>query len=245
MSHYYSAVKDCYKRKRIHPFYKLTRAIVGAFFPDNEFLWNTEKPSPDEPLFMVCNHTKIYAPVYFLLSKKTVRTWANCYFLFYKDCWAHLKSKVLTGKRRWLKPLGFLLTPLIVWTFRATEPIPVYHKTKKVQTTFEKSIETMNENVPQVIFPERTENKVNRYVYEFNAGFPMVAELYYKETGKRMKFYPVYCAEKLRTFVAGDPIEYDPDVPMKLQRQQICRYLEDKIRELGDSLPEHEPVIYG
>lgn len=245
MGNYYSAVKDCYKRKHYHPFYKFTRAIVRAFFPKNEFIWKTEKPDEDEPLFFVCNHTKIYAPVYFLLQKKTFRTWSNCYFLFYDECWSHLKNKVLTGKRKKLKPLAFLLTPLIVWIFRATEPIPVYHFTKKVQTTFDKSIATMKENVPQVIFPERTENKVNRYVYEFNAGFPLVAEQYYKETGKKMKFYPVYCAEKLHTFAVGDPIEYNPEIPMKLQRSQICRYLENKICELGDGLPEHEPVVYG
>lgn len=245
MKKYYSPFKEYSKHKSFHPFYRCLRGLVRLFFPKNEFIWKTEKPAENEPVFFVCNHTKIYAPVYFLLQKKTVRPWANYYFCFYKECWQHLKNNVLSGKRKKLKPLGFLLTPLIVKTFRALEPIPVYHKSSKVMETFEKSIFTMEEGVAQVVFPERTENQVNRYVYEFNAGFPLVAELYYKQTGKKLKFYPVYCAEKIRTFAVGDPIEYNPDVPMKLQRKQICVYLQDKIKELGDSLPEHEPVLYG
>lgn len=246
MEKYYSPIKDGTKRKKRHLIFRVFRNLVAFFFPKNEFIWKTEKPAPDEPLFMVCNHTKIYSSTAFILHHQPIRVWANCYFLFLKDCWHHIRTKVCFGKRAWLKPLGFILTPLIVWVFRAFEPIPVYHKSRKVITdTFEKSMQTMDENIPQVIFPERTTNKVNRYIFELNYGFPVVAELYYRRTGKRLNFYPVYCAQKLRKFVVGEPVRYDPEVPMKIQRVTICKYLEDKIRELGDSLPPHEPVIYG
>jgi hypothetical protein len=139
-----------------------------------------------------------------------------------------------------------LLTPLIVLTFRAFNPIPVFHKVPEVVTmTFDKSMQTVDEGVPQVIFPERTENRVNKYVYQFNCGFPAVAKSYYEKTGKKVKFYPVYCAQKLRKFVVGDPIEYNPDIKIQEQKKKICEYLQDKICEIGESLPPHEPVIYG
>lgn len=242
---YYSPFKEYSKVKRVHPLYKLIRGMVKLFFPKNEFVWATEEPKDGEPVVFVCNHTKIYAPTYFLLRKDTVRLWANGFFVRFKSCWSHFRDNVLFGKRKWLRPLGLILTPLVVYVFRAIEPIPVYKKTAQLMETFEKSIWTLNEGVPQVIFPERTENKVNRYVYEFQQGFPLIAEQYYKQTGKKVKFYPVYCAQPLRKVVAGDPIEYNPDIPMKLQRKQICEYLENKIAEIADSLPEHEPVIYG
>ncbi len=242
---YYSPIKEYSKVKRFHPFYKLFKVIARVFFPKNEVIWQTEKPADGEPMFYVSNHTRVYAPLFFLLGKKPVRVWSNCYFLFYKECWNHMKNKVVNNHKI-LIPFAFLLTPFIVWLFRAFEPIPVYHKSSKVITdTFAKSIETMEEDMDQVIFPERTENQVNKYIFQFNQGFPMVGELYYEKTGKRMKFYPVYCAQKLKKVVIGEPIEYDPAIPMKVQRVQICEYLENKIKELGDSLPDHEPVIYG
>lgn len=241
---YYSPIKEHSKVKHFHPFYRVLRAIVRVFFPKNEIIWKTEKPSDDEPIFYVCNHTRIYAPLVFLLMKKPVRVWSNCYFLFFKECWNHMKTKVVNNHKA-LYPLAFLLTPLIVLTFRAFEPIPVYHKSSKVVTeTFAKSIYTMEEGISQVIFPERTENQINKYIFQFNQGFPLVASTYYEKTGKCMKFYPVYCAQKLRKVVIGEPITFNPELPIKTHRAEICEYLENKVAELADSLPEHEIVLY-
>ena len=250
MKKYYSPIKEYDSFKRPHLVFRLVlRPLVRLFFPKNEFLWKTERPADGEPIFFVCNHTKIYAPTFFITNKDhRARVWANYYFLYFRVFWNHMKNKVLKDRKPkfLLYPLALLLMPIIIFTFRAFEPIPVFHKDERVETmTFKKSVETLRSGVPQVIFPERTENKVNRYVFQFNHGLPRVAEKYYRETGKILRFYPVYCAEKLRTFVVGDPVSYDPTVPMETQADDICHYLENKIAELGDGLPPHEPVIYG
>lgn len=246
MKKYYSPLKEYTTRKRYHPLYTFVKSIVRLFFPKNEFIWMTEKPAEGETPFFVCNHTKIYAPVYFLLQKEKVRVWSNYNFLFYKHCWQHLSSTVLkTFKFGFLLlPLAFILTPIIVWTFRAIEPVPVYHSDKNVLVTFKKGVQTMQEGIPQVVFPESTKNQANKYLYKFHEGFPLIALSYYQETGKIMKFYPVYCAEKLHTFVVGKPISYDPNIPLKTQRKDICQYIENTIATLGDSLPEHKPSLY-
>ena len=241
---YYSSVREYDKRKYPYPFYTLTREIVRLFFPKCEVIWKTAEP--EGAAFFVCNHTKLFAPTFFLMQRPPVRPWLNYYFLFAKDCRGHLKNKVLTGKRAWLKPLGFLLTPLIVALMRGIRAVPVYHSSQKViSDTFRKSVETMESGVSQVIFPERTENRVNDYLFELNAGFPMVADVYYRETGKILRFFPAYCAPELKTVVVGEPIAYDPAVPMKKQRNDICRYLENAIKELAESLPPHTPTAYG
>lgn len=214
------------------------------FFPKNEIVWKTEKPAEGEPIFYVSNHTTVYAPISFMLMKKPVRLWSNYYFLYFDTCWHHMKTRIINNHKG-LWPLAFLLTPFIVMFFRSFEPIPVYHKSARViNDTFQKSIFTMEEGIDQCIFPERTENQVNRYLFQINHGFPLVAENYYEQTGKRMKFYPVYCAQNLHKLVIGEPIEYNPEIPIKTQRTDICLYLENKICEMGDSLPEHEPVLY-
>ena len=234
---------------RPHIFYRLFCGILRLFFPKNELIWATDKPKDGEKYALICNHTKIYAPAYFLLQKeiKPLRLWVNYYFVYFNKCWGHLKNKVLNKIKGGvlLYPIGFILTPIIVLLFRAFNPIPVFHKCEETETmTFAKSVRTLEEDIPLLIFPERTVNPVNQYVYQFNKGFPMLAEKYYQETGKKLKFYPTYCAQKLRKVVIGKPIEYDPNESMETQSAKIRAYLENKIKELGDSLPEHEPVLY-
>lgn len=246
MEKYYSSIKTYSKRKRIHPFYKFNLFIFGLFFPKNEIVWQTKKPEK-EPIFYVCNHTRLYAPKVFLLQKPKIRPWSNYQFLSFKTCYHHMFHKILKYvKCKWLLyPLSVILIPFIVLLFRAIEPIPVYHSSSKTVTeTFKKSIETMESGTSQVIFPERTDIKANKYIHIFYRGFTLVASEYYKKTGKKLKFYPVYCATKLRKLLVGEPIEYNPEIPMKIQRETICTYLENAIAKLGDSLPNHKPDVY-
>ena len=246
---YYSPVKEYDSYKRPHPFFKIIKGTVKLFFPKTEMIFTDEKPQEGESVVYVSNHTKLFAPAFFILNKKLkARVWQNCYFLYFNMCWDHMKNKVLKNRKPkfLLYPLAYLLTPFIVLFSRAYNPVPVFHTGRELfEITFKKSSETLNEGLPLVIFPERTENKVNRYIYQLNTGFPRFAEVYYKETGKIVRFYPVYCAQKLRKVVVGKPVSYDPTVPMAKQKTTITRYLESQIETLGDSLPPHEPVIYG
>lgn len=242
----YSPIKD-FSRKRPHFLFRIARAFFRAFFPKTEWIFRGEKPK-EGPVVFVCNHTKLYAPAYFAaVYKGNVRVWENNYFLYVKRCWNHIKNKVFADGNlpKILKPVAFLLTPLIVLVSRAVKPVPVYHKCKEVVSmTFKKSVETAKEGIFQVIFAERTVNRVNRYLYQLNAGFPKVAEVMYRETGQKMIFYPVYCAPLLRKIVVGNPVVYDPEKEMETQRYEICAYLEREIEKNGDFLPPHEPVLY-
>jgi len=241
----YSAVKDNPKRNKRHFFYGIVKFFLKIFFPKNKFVWLTEKPQDNEPHIFVCNHTRVYALVAWLLRKDKPKLWANYYFLFKKDCKKHLLGKVIKGQKheKLLGVLGRLLIPVVVKLFRGAEPIPVYHDTR-LTTTFDKSIQCLEAGITQVIFPEKTEPQFSEYLMEFNHGFPLVAKAYYDLTGKILKFYPCYCAPSLRKIVIGDPVSFDPNVPLKPQRQSICRYLEAKITEIARSLPEHKQTVY-
>lgn len=233
-----------YKKKGA--LYKFLHFWIKVFLPKNEVIWQTEKPADGEPTVFICNHTKIYAPVFFLSQDKPLRTWVNCYFFTKELCWNHLKNRVLFGKRKFLRPLGFILTPLIVRIFNCFDFIPVYHFSRELyDVTFQSGVEAVKEGIPQVIFPERTENQVNKYIFEINTGFVMSAKMCYEQTGKKMKFYPVYCAQSIRKVVIGEPIEFDPEQPFKAHRKEIGIYLQNAIEKMGDGLPDHDIVLYG
>ncbi len=246
MKKYYSSIKESTKVYRPHIIYKIFMWIVGLFHGKNEVIWKTEKPT-DEPIFLVCNHTQVYAPTHFLVNDKNTRVWANYYFLFTKTAYQHITTSLERGNKnfKWLRPVVFVMSPVVALFFRAITPIPVYHKSEKVYTqTFEKSLQTLLENKPQVVFPERTKNPVNKYINQLNYGFPEIGKIYYERTGKLLKFFPVYCASKIKKVLVGEPIQYDPNIDFDTQKHIICKHLENQIGELGDSLGEHKVDYY-
>lgn len=248
MKKYYCCYKDFYKRKRLRIGFRLAKFLVKLFFPKNEFIWKCEKPT-DEPVFFVSNHTKIYAPLAFLLSyKKPIRTWSNATFLTIKEVGYQMYNKILVNRKPkfLLYPLVALILPLIVWAFRGFDPIPVYREGKDIFSTFNKSIATIEEKVDQIVFPEKIEAEmVNNYIYKFHTGFIHIAKEYYKQTKKCLKFYPTYTCQDLRKVLIGEPIAYDPEIPWPKQKKDIAEYLENQIKNLADSLPEHKLIIYG
>lgn len=244
---YYSPTKDYFTRKRHRFGFRLLKAIVKLFFPRDEFIWKGEKPDDDQPFIFVSNHTKIYAPLTFLFNyDKKIRTWSNSFLLCYKEGLNHLFYNVLINRRPKvvLYPLAVLLLPVIIWIFRSIEPIPVYKQSKKIIDTFDKAMETLEEGVHQIVFAEKLDTPVNKYIFELNRGFTYLAKTYYAKTGKKLKFYPVYTCADLHKVLIGEPIEYDPEINMRLQKETICKYLEESIKELGDSLPEHKISVY-
>ncbi|MFW5780396.1 MAG: 1-acyl-sn-glycerol-3-phosphate acyltransferase, partial [Bacillota bacterium] len=189
MEKYYSSIKPFEKRKKRRPFFRMLKAIMKVFFPKDRFIWKGRKPKENEPFIFVCNHTKIYAPLTFLLNyDKPIRPWSNSYLLTYKECAHHMLYNVLENRKPkfLLYPLILLMLPFIVWFFRSMDVIPVYKQDRRIEITFEKAVKTIEEGVHQIVFPEKKENKVNDYIFELKRGFAYVAKQYYDKSGKIM-----------------------------------------------------------
>lgn len=247
MEKYYSTIKPFEKKRKKRPFFKLLKAIMKLLFPKDEFIWKGQKPKEKEPFIFVCNHTKLYAPLTFLFNyDKPIRPWSNAYLLTLKECKEHMFNNVIKNRKPkfLLYPLVLVMLPFIVWFFRNLEVIPVYKQDRRIEITFEKAVQTLEEGVHQIVFPEKLENQVNKYIFELNEGFTYVAKQYFDKTGKTMNFYPVYVCQSLHKTLIGQPISYNPDLHFKKQKASICRYLEEQIKTLGDSLPAHKISVY-
>ena len=137
MKRYYSSTKPYFKRKRLRIGFRIFKAILKLFFPKNEFIWKCERPGDNDSFIFVCNHTKLYAPLAFLLNyDKPIRTWSLAYLLFYKEMMRHMFFNILKDRKPkiLLYPLTVILSPPILWFFRSIEakPIPVYHQERKI-----------------------------------------------------------------------------------------------------------------
>ena len=74
--------------------------------------------------------------------------------------------------------------------------------------------------------------------------FVDVARLYYKTTGQKIKFVPMYHAANLKKVVFGNPIEFDPALDMNIQRKLICNHIKDEITRVAKDLPRHKVIPY-
>lgn len=226
-------------------FYKVLRRIVTLFLKRREFLGKDNMPS--EPSIYVGNHAQMYGPLvseaYFpgkkyiwcigqMMKMKEVPAYA------YEDFW-HLKPKWI----KWFfKIVSYLIAPIASYVLSRADTIAVY-KDARLMATYRDSMDKLNEGANIVIFPE-CQKEFNNIVNEFQDKFIDVARLYYRKTGKKVKFVPMYNAVKLRKVVFGKPIEYNPDIDINEQRKIICDYLKEEITRIAQELPTHKVVPY-
>lgn len=201
----------------------------------------------DEPAVYLCNHSGAIGPALMTMYfEKPHRTWIINYALdkelgpnyFFHDAFFG-RSKKCKGFWRLLAKITMPLLRPLLWS---SNPILVYHD-RRITNTFKESIETLVNGESLVIFPE-SPVRATEFVSTVYDGFADIGRLYFKETGKRLKFYPVYCEKKNRIITVGEPITYDPDVPQREQRRTIAMHVQNGIDALARELPEHKPVPF-
>lgn len=156
----------------------------------------------------------------------------------YRDFW----SGKPRATRWFYRLLSYVIAPLSVCVFGNANTIGVYHDTR-ILSTFKQTVQRLEEGANVVIFPEHRV-PYNHILCDFQEKFVDVAKLYYKRTGKCVAFVPMYLAPKRKAMYLGEPIRYDPEVPMELQRQQICQTLMRRITRIACALPEHKVIPY-
>ena len=223
--------------------FNIIKAIVKLVYPRVEFVGEI----PDEPVIFVGNHAHMHSPIIFeLYPPVKLRTWcAGALFNIrtapsyaYTDFWS--MKPVLT--RPFYKLLSYVIAPLCVIVFNSASTIGVF-RDNRIITTFRKTVETLSAGESVVIFPECLE-KHNNIVYSFQTHFVDIAKLYYKRTGKKVKFVPVYVAPDLKKVYLGKGVEFSPDTEIDSSRIEICNYLMDAITDIARNLPEHTVVPY-
>lgn len=202
---------------------------------------------PEESAIIVGNHTQMNGPIcaelYFPGNRKT---WCAHQMMERKEVPAYAFQDFWSGKPRWThwfyKLLSHMIAPLSACVFTNAHTIPVYHDARLL-TTFKQTISALQEEENVIIFPE-CYTPHNNIVYEFQDKFVDVAKLYYKRTGKCVRFVPLYIAPKLKKMYIGKAIPFCPENPIEQERQRICNYLMDEITAIARALPRHTVVPY-
>ncbi len=205
-----------------------------------------EENIPSEPCVIVSNHSQIHGPVSAELYLKNKLIWCDGPMMDRKEVPSYT-ARVFWGdkpkKSMWFyKMVGHIIARPASFVLGNADTIPVY-RDSRLFLTFKYTVETLCNGTNIVIFPESS-REYNEIVNDFNLHFVDVARQYYKESGKCVAFVPMYHAVKLKKFVYGKPIYFNPEISNAEQRVLVCNYLKDEITRLAKTLPRHKVIPF-
>lgn len=231
--------------KKTSLLFKIIKGLVRLFYPKIQVA-GIENLT-DEPCIIVGNHTQMNGPICVeLYCPGKHYTWCAGQMMHLKDVPEYAFQDFWSQKPKWAHPwykmLSYIIAPLSVCVFNNANTIAVY-RDARIVGTFKNTIKRLQEGNHVVVFPEQ-DVKYNHILYDFQDKFIDVAKLYYKKTGQKVCFVPLYIAPKLKQMHLGKPIRFDPAEPMDTQRRKICDYLMQEITNIACNLPEHTVVPY-
>lgn len=202
---------------------------------------------PAEECILVGNHAQMNGPICAeLYFPRNNVTWCTHQMMEFKEVAPYAFEDFWSKKPRWshwfYHLLSHLIAPLSVCIFTEAHTIPVY-RDARLLTTFKQTLSALESGKSVTIFPECYEPH-NNIVHQFQDKFVDVAKQYYKRTGKRLSFVPLYIAPKLKTVYFGKPILFCPENDAAAERRRITDYLMNEITCIARALPTHTVVPY-
>ena len=233
------------KKRKDWFLFNAIKSAVRFFYPKMNIVGIENIPEKDA--IIVANHAKMNGPIcaeLFMPSNSFI--WCSGHMMHlkevpeyaYNDFWSE-KSK---AAKPFFKALSYIIAPLSVCVFNNARTIAVYNDMRGL-STFRDTIGKLKEGSIIVIFPE---GKIpnNNIVNGFQEKFVDVAKLYFKSTGKELKFVPMYVAPNLKQIHVMKAVTFDGSADIESERKRICRSVSEAITATARSLPRHKVVPY-
>ena len=199
-----------------------------------------EMQESGEPVVFIANHYNVFGPISFVLSMPLVsHIWMNEELIDPESAAVSLRP----GMKRLLPFLRDTqvdwicrkIAAFIVYVLRQFGVIPVDRsQPSKLISTMRQSIAALEEGHNLLIFPE---TGIPEYsltsVTPFYSGFAMLGRLYYRKTGKILRFCPCYIDEQHHRIRLGDTVSFNPDADPSQETERISEELNLRIREMA------------
>ena len=220
----------------------MTIAILKPFNRHRMVDLDHVKPDPKNPVVFLGNHAEIYGPIASALCFPVpVRFWVISKMMFKKkEVRAYLYENTFS-KKTYLpvfvrKLLAWYLGWLSVNVMNALRAIAVYRDSPmKLRQTLRESVEALEQGENLMIFPEHPEGKyVKGGISELSPGFVMLAEAWWKKSGKKMRMMPVFANREKRTFTFGEEIVYEPENGYAAEQERILEAAYQELTALSE-----------
>lgn len=223
----------------------ITRLTIWMLWPFNRHRMvdlDHVKTDPENPTVFLGNHAEIYGPIASALCFPVpVRFWVISRMMFRKqDVREYLYDNTFS-KKTFLpvfvrKLLAWYLGWLSVNVMNALRAIPVYRDSPmKLRQTIRESLAALEGGENLMIFPEHPEGKyVKSGISELSPGFLMLAEAWWKKSGKKLRIMPVFANREKRTFTFGDEIRYEPENGYAAEQERILKEAYEQLTALSE-----------
>lgn len=221
----------------------MTIAILRPFNRHKMVDLDHVNPDPENPIVFLGNHAEIYGPIASALCFPVpVRFWVISKMMFNKqEVRAYLYENTFS-KKTFLpvfirKLLAWYLGWLSVNVMNALRAIPVYRDSPmKLRTTIRQSVDAMAKGENLMIFPEHPEGGkyIKGGIGELSPGFVMLAEAWWKKSGKKLRIMPVFANRKKRTFTFGEEIRYEPENGYAAEQDRIMKEAFEQLTALSE-----------
>ena len=194
-----------------------------------------------KPLLFVCNHGEFSGPVTSkLFMPVPVRYWVNHNMMFdqqavtaylYENTYSRQTFLPVFLRKLTARAMGWLSVNVT----EQLEAIPVYRDSPlRLRETIRLSIEAMEMGDNLMIFPENPDKKYQiGGIGELVPGFLMLAEAYWKKTGKKLRILPMYADWEGRSLNFGDILVYEPENGFHQEQERIIREARRQINDMA------------
>ena len=235
------SLKDRIVRLKEDVVTKMTIGILKPFNRHRMVHLDHVRTDPDNPLVFLGNHAEIYGPIASALCFPVpVRFWVISKMMFNKkDVRAYMYENTFS-KKTFLpvfvrKLLAWYLGWLSVNIMNSLRAIPVYRDSPmKLRQTIRESVDALAAGENLMIFPEHPEGKyVKNGISELSPGFLMLAEAWWKKSGKKLRIMPVFANREQRTFTFGEEIGYEPENGYAAEQERILKEAYEQLAALS------------
>ena len=215
-------------------FYRLATATVRIFSHRMKTEWET--PFEEGPCVFVVNHVGVTGPVDMCAKfpkRDKLRLWINEEMLDRKKVPAYVRKDYWWKPDSFFAPVLNVTVPYIAALFvppvmRSTDYIEVYHD-QRIMLTLRESVRALQRGEHLLLFPETPTGRRSpgRWI---NTGWLRLGELWYRNSGRSLRIYPVHVDYKQHVFKVAAPVYYDPARRFSEQEKTLAEKLTSGIR---------------
>ncbi|MDY5015049.1 MAG: hypothetical protein SO063_03185 [Eubacteriales bacterium] len=200
--------------------------------------WRSEVPVPEEACVYVCSHHNMHGPILTLtLLDFPVHAWVLHVFFDRESCRKQYAEYTFSKRFGMPQPvanaLAWLVSGVISGLVRSTGAIAVWRGTSKIHATFRESLEALKKGESVLIFPDVEYSAENEGIGAMYDGFLLLGRMYTRAEGKGLPFVPLYCDEKSKRVVQGEPVVFRADAPYREESERVKNELAQRINEMA------------
>jgi hypothetical protein len=221
--------QECMK----NPFYPLLALVLKAVLK-KPAVFGLENVTGQTPSIFVSNHEGFFAPVYLMLFVKLdFIPWVVYENFNIRLCREYIKGDfvepALHLHEPWSSLVAGIISPICVGIMKYVHAIPVYHSSKSIVETMERSIRELENGRNLLIFPEDPKDRTEPYIRAFQTGFFHLAKMMYEKNRKPVSFYPIYVNRRTNQIRIGEGIPYNPASPFHQEQKRILHALRESM----------------